>query len=345
MLLTPGAFMVEHAAVAPIGASSSTARTPARSARHRSPAPLPRAGRRGDAAAPSPPAATIEWTPVVTADGQFVAYLQSDAQRRRCRGPAARRRPGAASIAEPIAFPPTSRRRALVVPQQITFTSADGVTVHGQLFKTAGGRDAAAGVRLRARRSAAADAARLALHGLLLERLRHEPVPRQPRLRRAIGELPPRHRLWLRVPSARATPARAAPRNTRTCSPAAAYLQGRDDVDPTRIGIWGGSYGGYLTALALGRNSDLFAAGRRYPRRPRLGASGPRRAEPRSRVRRRRHQRRRSAEAARVAYESSPISAVKTWTSPGPPDSGRRRPQRRIPPDRGSAPAAATRRA
>jgi dipeptidyl aminopeptidase/acylaminoacyl peptidase len=39
------------------------------------------------------------------------------------------------------------------------------------------------------------------------------------------------------------------------------YLQSRDDVDAKRLGIWGGSYGGYLTALALGRNSDMFAAG------------------------------------------------------------------------------------
>ena len=42
---------------------------------------------------------------------------------------------------------------------------------------------------------------------------------------------------------------------------ATAYLRGRGDVDPKRIGIWGGSYGGYLTAMALARNSDLFAAG------------------------------------------------------------------------------------
>ena len=39
------------------------------------------------------------------------------------------------------------------------------------------------------------------------------------------------------------------------------YLQGRSEVDPTRIGLWGGSYGGYLTALGLARASDLFAAG------------------------------------------------------------------------------------
>jgi dipeptidyl aminopeptidase/acylaminoacyl peptidase len=42
---------------------------------------------------------------------------------------------------------------------------------------------------------------------------------------------------------------------------AAKYLRALPGVDPKRIGVWGGSYGGYLTALALARNSDLFAAG------------------------------------------------------------------------------------
>jgi dipeptidyl aminopeptidase/acylaminoacyl peptidase len=42
---------------------------------------------------------------------------------------------------------------------------------------------------------------------------------------------------------------------------AAKYLQSRPDVDSRRIGLWGGSYGGYLTALGLARNSDIFAAG------------------------------------------------------------------------------------
>lgn len=39
------------------------------------------------------------------------------------------------------------------------------------------------------------------------------------------------------------------------------YLQGRADVDPTRVGIWGLSYGGLLTSQALARNSDMFVAG------------------------------------------------------------------------------------
>ena len=39
------------------------------------------------------------------------------------------------------------------------------------------------------------------------------------------------------------------------------YLLGRADVDPKKIGVWGGSYGGFMTALALARCSDIFAAG------------------------------------------------------------------------------------
>ncbi len=41
----------------------------------------------------------------------------------------------------------------------------------------------------------------------------------------------------------------------------AKYLQGRADVDPARVGIWGLSYGGLLTSQALARNSDIFVAG------------------------------------------------------------------------------------
>jgi dipeptidyl aminopeptidase/acylaminoacyl peptidase len=39
------------------------------------------------------------------------------------------------------------------------------------------------------------------------------------------------------------------------------YMRARADVDPKRVGLWGGSYGGYLTAMGLSHNSDMFAAG------------------------------------------------------------------------------------
>ena len=39
------------------------------------------------------------------------------------------------------------------------------------------------------------------------------------------------------------------------------YLRGRADVDAAHIGLWGGSYGGYLTAMGLAKASNVFAAG------------------------------------------------------------------------------------
>ncbi len=40
-----------------------------------------------------------------------------------------------------------------------------------------------------------------------------------------------------------------------------AWLAARSEVDGSRIGLWGDSWGGWLTALALARHSDLFRAG------------------------------------------------------------------------------------
>ncbi len=81
------------------------------------------------------------------------------------------------------------------------------------------------------------------------------------------------------------------------------YLRLRDDIDAKRIGLWGGSYGGYLTAMGLARDSDLFAVGvdihgvhdwsARVSRTP--GAS---------------------SELVKLSRESSPIASVDKWKSP-----------------------------
>ena len=39
------------------------------------------------------------------------------------------------------------------------------------------------------------------------------------------------------------------------------YLQTLPEVEAAKIGLWGGSYGGYLTAMGLARNPELFKAG------------------------------------------------------------------------------------
>jgi dipeptidyl-peptidase-4 len=79
----------------------------------------------------------------------------------------------------------------------------------------------------------------------------------------------------------------------------AKYLQGRPEVDPERIGKWGLSYGGLLTAMALARNSDIFKVGvdmagvHDWSQRGRLGE-----------------------EERKLARESSPVAFLETWTSP-----------------------------
>jgi dipeptidyl aminopeptidase/acylaminoacyl peptidase len=42
---------------------------------------------------------------------------------------------------------------------------------------------------------------------------------------------------------------------------AAKHLQSLPEVDASKIGLWGGSYGGYLTAMGLARNPEIFKAG------------------------------------------------------------------------------------
>ncbi|HEX7939909.1 MAG TPA: alpha/beta fold hydrolase, partial [Gemmatimonadaceae bacterium] len=73
------------------------------------------------------------------------------------------------------------------------------------------------------------------------------------------------------------------------------YLQTRDDVDPTRIGIWGLSYGGLLTAEALARNSDLFIAGADY-----AGV----------------HMYGNSLDPDNLGFKSSAVGAIDGWKSP-----------------------------
>jgi dipeptidyl aminopeptidase/acylaminoacyl peptidase len=88
----------------------------------------------------------------------------------------------------------------------------------------------------------------------------------------------------------------------------ARYLQSRPEVDPERIGLWGLSYGGYLTAMGLARNSDIFKAG--------VDLAGVHDWSSRSREPRPASAPGMPAEDRKVAFDSSPVASVKTWTSP-----------------------------
>jgi len=89
---------------------------------------------------------------------------------------------------------------------------------------------------------------------------------------------------------------------------AAEYLRTLPQVDGGRIGIYGGSYGGYLTALALARNSDLFAVGVDIHGVHDWSAG---RVASRDRY----EEIPDAAKALEVAFQSSPVSAMATWRS------------------------------
>jgi dipeptidyl aminopeptidase/acylaminoacyl peptidase len=86
------------------------------------------------------------------------------------------------------------------------------------------------------------------------------------------------------------------------------YLRSRPDVIPNKIGLWGGSYGGYLTALGLARASNLFAAG--------VDLHGVHEWNDEINNFIPSYEPEKKQELARVAFLSSPMAYVNTWKSP-----------------------------
>lgn len=202
----------------------------------------------------------IEWLPVMTSDGRAIAYFRSGATRpahaaiQIAGGPPRELAPGTI----PADFPES----ALVEPEQVLFSAADGMRIHGQLFVP---KNIPKGERR---------PGLLFLHGgphrQMLLGWHHSGyynnayalnqylasrgyVVLSVNFRAGIG-----YGMELREALSQGA---AGASEFNDVLGAGLYLRGRPDVDPKRIGLWGGSYGGFLTALGLARASDLFAAG------------------------------------------------------------------------------------
>ncbi|MEP9359718.1 prolyl oligopeptidase family serine peptidase [Sphingomonas sp. KR3-1] len=83
------------------------------------------------------------------------------------------------------------------------------------------------------------------------------------------------------------------------------WLAAQKDVASDKIGIWGGSWGGYLTALALARDSALFKAGADFHGvhtllKPLEGSLSPDQ----------------QLAARQKQWESSPMGSIDSWRSP-----------------------------
>jgi len=199
----------------------------------------------------------LEWEPADVADGA-VAFLRSSAteiSRAAVKIASAPVR-DLAPDSIPADFP-----KDLVKPQQVIFPASDGLPIHGQLFLPPSG-------------SAAKHAAVIFFHGgsrrqmLLGYHYRryysNAYAMNQYLAARGFVVLSVNYRsgigYGLNFREA-LNFGNAGGSEFNDVMGAGLYMAARADVDPKRIGVWGGSYGGYLTALALARASRLFAAG------------------------------------------------------------------------------------
>jgi len=254
--------------------------------------------------------AGIEWTPVMTSDHKAIAVLRSDAK-----WPA---RPGiiigSGELRDlaPETMPADFPANDLVAPQQVILSASDGLRIHGQLFLPANPPAGAPGQKHPAVVFFHGGSRREMLLGWHYMGYYHNAYAMNQYLAsRGYIVLSVNYRsgigYGLNFREALDYGADGAS-EYYDVQGAGLYLRGRPDVDPSRIGVWGGSYGGYLTALALARSSDLFKAGVDFhgvhdwnlERRNWVPTYNPLDNQDR----------------ARLAWESSPLASVSTWHSP-----------------------------
>ncbi len=247
---------------------------------------------------------TIEWHPLMLADGKTIVCLGSSGT-----SPAMpyrvtdKSREMIAAGALPKDFPSAQ----LVEPEQVVFRSEDGLEIHGQLF-------------LPRSRSQSKAAALIFVHGGPPRQMMlgfhymyyyHNSYAENQYLA-SLGYvvLSVNYRLSIMYGRAFRAPDNAGWKGSSEYKDVVAggrYLQTLPYVDRKRIGIWGGSYGGLLTALALARNSDIFAAGVDFHGvhdwSMLIGGRGAEDAPD-------------YKEALKLAFDSSPVASVATWKSP-----------------------------
>jgi len=256
VLLTPGEYEVEHIALSPLRDYVVYSSNEGDLDRRHLWRVLVSGGKRDLLT----PGTGVEWAPVVANEGNVLAFFRSDAK-----WPArpALMRPGQeprdlALETMPGDFPST----LLVEPQPVTITATDGVKSRGYLFLP---RESAPGQKRPAVIHLHGGPWRQQLLGWCYEREGcHDAYAFSQYLASrgyVVLSLNYRGSIGYGLDFREAATGWEGASEYNDVLAAGRYLRARTDVDPTRIGLWGSSWGGYLTALGLARNSDLFAAG------------------------------------------------------------------------------------
>ena len=256
--LTPGSFEIENVAMAPDRASlvvSSNQSGPDERKAWR-------VGTDGSSPARrvSGSAAVFEFHPAPLAGGG-VAYLES-AARVPTRPMLVPGGGGAPQALRPGALPKDYPSAGLVDPQNVVFPSTDGLAIHGQLFLPPGADD---GRRRPAVVFVHGGPVRQMLAGFhYMGYYWQAYAMNQALASRGFVVLSTNYRSGIAYGLGfREAPGigEAGASEFQDVLAGALYLKARPEVDGERIGIWGGSYGGYLTAMALARASNVFKAG------------------------------------------------------------------------------------
>ena len=307
LLLTPGNYNVQQARPSPDGRSVVYAANTGSDRddidrRHVFRVPVD-----GRAPAPLTEGTGLEWTPVVTGDGVNVAFIGATAQR----PPLPVVMPVAGGPKRLIGesrVPPDFPTSQLVVPTRVQFRAADGTLLSAQVFE---GRGSGRRPGLVYIHGGPAPQMMLGWHNSAYYSNGYS--LNQYLAGRGYTVLSVNYRRtsgygWefeFAENSGRQGAAEA-----KDIRAAGEYLKSLSTIDPTRIGVFGGSYGGFLTAVALALDSDLFAAGVDTHGVHDWVAINGLRVDPWSPEA---NDQRRAAE---VAWTSSPTAQVSTWRSP-----------------------------
>ncbi len=256
------------------------------------------------------PGAGNEWTPVVTGDGSTMVYISATAQRPplpTVMNLASKQAKILGQELVPAGFP----EKSLVTPKKVTFKSSDGVLVHADLFEPVGG--------------AAKKPAIIYIHGgpprqMLLgwhysDYYSNAYASNQYLANLGFVVLAVNYRLGIGYGFDFHQPANAGTNGASEyldIKAAGEWLAQQTNVDASKIGTYGGSYGGYLVAMALGKDSKLFAAGVDIH-----GVHDRTIERTRNMVAPDKFERAPDADKAlQVGWASSPTAYVSTWTSP-----------------------------
>jgi dipeptidyl aminopeptidase/acylaminoacyl peptidase len=317
VLKTRGNYMVEHLTMKPDGHLIAFSANTGNSAhdvdrRHVGVVVI---GEQGDARIATG-GAGLEWAPVF-ADKLNLALIGASAQRPPTIGIV----PSYTSINDarwlgvdriPDDFPIAQ----LVTPKQVVFRAPDGLEIHGQLFEREGDSTLARGGRKPAIVFVHGGPPRQMLLGWhYSDYYANSYALNQYLASRGYVVLSVNYRLGIGYGRDFQHPKGGGARGASEYQDVVAgarYLRTLPQVDPSRLGIYGGSYGGFLTAMALARNSDLFAAGvdihgvHNWTAERARGLLAPDQYEKAPDMK----------QALDVAWRASPVSSINGWRSP-----------------------------